>query len=926
LAFAAGVRACARWDWSVLIGLAGLLLISPACFAQSVAQLHRVEFEGSEPVARLETRQIAEACTSHVITTLDRHSGKSCEQLLFRSAQVSAENERILIAVPESRVFNELTASVWIRTNCSNVRLGMRVRFPHQIDPRTQEPLAVDILGELSTGTTEWQQIQCQTTDEAVRSRLIRARGQLANGVQPVRLDDREPYVDRLVFLVQLPQGDCNLELDDLEYGPIVKPESVIEPKPTGSAPPSQLTILDDRIRKNGRPFFPIFTLYHGESLELISRTGVNLLWIRSYLDRPLLSALAGMEIGAIAYPPQPSPEQAILDRAAIPSLPEWTSPIWAWILGFEIPREDRAYVTAWADQIRDADRQRRPILADVSGDERDFHRHIDFLAGSRFAIHTGCSNPDHFEELRGRRDFALPGKPMFTFLQTEASGPMLDYFADRGTMPIVEPEQILHQAYEAVAAGYKGVGFWKQIPFDNDVPGLNERLDAIRIFSIHGRILEPFLATARVVNEISVQVDDEPKNQKSKTPLASRWDRRVTPAGQTEAPAGVESNIAATVFHTEHGLLILLVWHEPGAQCVPGPQAAKSVKMLVQGIGDVAQAWEVTPTGIGQKNLTMTRVAGGTELTLEDFDQAAAIIVTSDKAEAEALQPVVRKYRRIAAEAFVQLASNKLTRVTNVHLQLVAVGSPTIPQADVRIQKAQEALEQARQELAADRMDEARVASQKSLQWLRSLQRAHWEAAVDPLIAPTASLAAASFQTLPEHWRMLTELGQAKAVSGNVLPSGDFEGEQSLAQWSDGSGPSRFSSLRLATGGIGGGHHLSMLVQGEAPPGRSAVLVSPPITTQKDDLVVITGRFRLPVPLVGPGHQFSIFDTMVGRGGAIRLKEQTENWTAFRMVRRDAKGEEWRLRFELEGPGIAELDDIQVRVVQAGSASPSAP
>jgi hypothetical protein len=902
-----------------------MLLFSHVSLAQPVPQLHRADFEGAELLAHPETRQIGETCTSHVITAQDRHGGERCEQFLFHSDHVSAENERVVIAVPESRVFNELSTSLWVRTNCSNVRLGVRVRFPHQIDPRTREPLSLEILGDLYTGGTEWQQITCQTTDEALQSRLIRARGQLSDGVQPVRIDEREPYVDRVVLLLQLPQGHSALEIDDLEFGPIVKPGAVVETKTTDSVPPSQLTILDDRIRKNGQPFFPIFTLYHGESLELISRTGVNLLWIRSYLDRPLLSALAGMDIGAIAYPPQPSPEQAILDRAAIPSLPEWTSPIWAWILGFEIPMEDRAYVTAWADQIRDADRQRRPILADVSGDERDFHRHIDFLASSRFAIHTGCSNPDHFEELRGRRDFALPGKPMFTFLQTEASGPMLDYFADRGTMPIVEPEQILHQGYEAIAAGYKGVGFWKQIPFDNDVPGLNERLDAIRIFSIHGRILEPFLATARLVDEIPVQVDDESgKTQKAKTPLASRWDRRVTPAGQVDSPAGVDSNIAATVFHTEHGLLILLVWHEPGAQCVPGPQAAKSVKMLVRGIGDVAQAWEVTPTGIGQKNLTMSRVAGGTELTLEDFDQAAAIIVTSEKSEAEALQPVVRKYRRTAAEAFVQLAANKLTRVTNVHLQLVAVGAPSIFQADTRIQKAQEFLDQARQELAADRMDEARIASQKSLQWLRSLQRAHWEAAIAPLIAPTASLAAASFQTLPEHWRMLTELGQASSISENLLPSGDFESEQSLGQWSDGSSASRFSSLRLAKG-IDSGHHLSMLVQGEAPPGESTVLVSPPIATQPGDLVVITGQFRLPHSLTGPGHQFSIFDTMVGRGGAIRLKERTDEWTSFRMIRRVSKGDHWRLRFELEGPGIAELDDVQVRVVRSADSAPVA-
>lgn len=892
--------------------------------AQSVPEMYRLDFESGGVLGQLETRLLTESVVSHQVTGEDRHTGEHCECLLFRSSQISDEFERVVIPVPASRVFGELSVALWVRANCANVRLGVRIRFPHQIDPRTGQPLAVELEGTAYSysDVAKWQRLTCSTTDEAIQSRLIRVRNQLSTGINPVRVDEREPYVDQVLILLQLPQGQSALEYDDLEFGPVVRPATLVPQSAASSpAPLSKMTIVDDRVRKEGRPFFPIFTIYHGESLDLIARTGVNLLWVKSYEDRPLLHALAEMDVGAIATPPQPSPEQAILDRAGIPSLPDWTTPIWAWILGIEIPPEDRAYVTAWADQVRDADRQlRRPILADVAGEERDFHRHLDLMASSRFGIHTALSNEDHFEELRGRRDFALPGKPMFAFLQTEASGPLLDQRLPGEAIPIVEPEQILHQGYEAIAAGFKGVGFWKQIPLDSDVPGLQERLQAIRIFAIHGGILEPFLATGRVVDEIPVLTQDSPpppRNNQS-SPLSSRWDRRVTPAGHIESTPGRASQIRSTVFQTDYGLLVLLVWHEPGAQCVPGEQTAKSVRLLIRGSGEVAQAWEVTPTSVSQSNLSMERIAGGTEITLKEFDQYAAIVVTSSPTAAEALRRKARQHRRTAAEAYVLLAEQKLARVSAIHEELVAV-APAVPQGEAILRRASFFVDQARQELAVDHADEARLSSQRALQQLRTLQRKHWDAAVDPLTCPTSSLDATGFQTLPDHWRLLSQLGKATSISPNRLPSGSFDGEDQLIQagWCDGSEGKRFISLRCAGGGANDGTHLSMIVKPDAPSGEAAVLISPEIPVEAGELVLVTGKLSIPRSLSGPDHQFQVFDTIAGRGSALLFKERTDGWASFRLLRRIVQSGTLRLRFELHGPGLVNLDDVRVHVAQ---------
>jgi len=885
-------------------------------------------FEDGGPLSQPATPGLSAALKTQEIAEDDSHSGKRCERLIFQSEQSTGDEEKLIVPLPEARVLEELKVSLWLRSNCPNLRVGVRIRFPHQVDPRTGQALAVELQGESYTVSGDWQQLVCRTSNEAMKGRLLRLRSQLSDGITPFKLDERDSYVDQLILSLQLPQGFSILQLDDLEIGPIVLPQKVVPEIQAETPVQTVLSIADDRIRKNDQPFFPIFTLYHGESLDLISRSGINMVWIRDYTDRPLLAALASLNIGGIAAPPQPTPEEAILNSSGIHSIPDWTAPIWAWMLGIKIPAEDRKYINSWADQVRDADRRiRRPILADVAGEERLFHRHVDFLSSSRFAIHSDISSPDHFAELRGRRDHALPGKPMFTFVQTEASGPLLDYFSGRGIVPIVEPEQILHQGYEAIAAGYKGIGFWKQIPFDVTTSGLDERLEAIRIFCLHCRTLEPYLATARIVDDISVQVGNVSDPRNSKSPLSSRWDRMVSQAGHVQLPAGAAAQIRATVFQTEHGLLILLVWHEPGSQCVPGAQTASQVRVLIRGI-DVANAWEVTPTSVGQSNLDMDRVAGGTELTLREFDQVAAIVVPSDPTSGETLRQIARMYRQSAAEAYVSLASAKYKRVKAVQEELSLSGAPTQSGTEHVLDQAARAVDLAYQELQAQRADEARLASQRAMQGLRRIQRAQWEAAVDPLSAPTSTLEATSYQTLPEHWRLLAMLGRSASLGENLLPSGEFEDERSLFTganseagdgWGDGSTSPQWTSMRLERGGTTPGNqgtHLTMIVKPQSPAGEAAVLTSPKISVKTGDLIVITGQVNLPYPLAGPGHQFVVFETLTGREGAGVYKEKTNGWQDFRMIRRVPQDGALRLRFELSGPGMAQLDHIRIHVL----------
>ncbi|WP_437187931.1 hypothetical protein SH668x_001344 [Planctomicrobium sp. SH668] len=920
-------------------GFVAVVTFFNVAVAQLSPQLLQHGFEDEHLIAVVASQNLTQIQTKHLSTQTDPHSGEKAEQFVFQSRALLPDESRVVIALPQSRVFGELRCGIWVKANCPNLRLGMRIKYPRQLDPRTNQPLELDVFGDPYSTPGKWQQLVCQASDDLIQKRLVRVRSQLSDGLRTVTIDERESYVDQLILQFQVPVGQSYVTMDDLEFGPIVRPNQVVGESADQKKLESILTIENDRIRKNGEPFFPIMTLYHAEPLDLIAKTGANMLWIRNYDDQPLLAALADLQIGAVASPPQPEPTEAILGRTGIPAMPEWTAPIWAWMLGINLPAGDRPFISAWANQVRSADRDiHRPIIADVAGDERDYHRQTDLISISQLQIHSSHSSLNHFEDLRGKRAFALPGKQMMTFLQSEASGPMLDYLGDRTNVPIVEPEQILHQGFEAIAAGFKGVGFWKQIPFGTDVPGLQERLHAMRIFAIQVKLLEPFVATSRIIDERPVQIEQSrPTGKRSgfaSTPLASRWDRQVTADGTLGLAAGEKPEIRATVFHTDKGLLILLVWHEDGAQCVPGPQTATNVRVLVREIGDVATAWEVTPTSVGQSNLSMERISGGTELTLREFDQYAAIVVTGTAEEAESLQRLARSMRRDAAEAYLQLTESKLSRVRQIQSELEQVGSPPVPHAHSFLNAASQFLQEARKNFDTNRPDEARVSCEKALQQLRTLQRAHWDLAVAPLTAPTTTMEATNFQTLPDHWRLMSSLSKSQGFSENLLPSGNFESEYALSpspsigaieSWSAAGQESPHTSLRLISSGANGNTHLSMIVKPDAPPKQRAVLVSPETQVHAGDVIMITGQIRIPHPLKGANHQVEIFDTIVGREGALCIKEKSEVWKPFRLVRQVESDGVFRVRFELLGPGIVDVDNVEIRVKStSGSARAS--
>ena len=903
-------------SFGLIVILCGMnSIVGNIAFGQNLATKNlREGFESEGPKWQTVSQSLQNVVKVHSLVDLGAHAGRSCEQWLFQSPRVLLDS-KIKISVPPARVFNELKTSVWVRTDCRNVRFVAKVKFPHQHDPRTSQTLEVEVPGTIYSKYGQWQELTCELSDTAMRRRLVMVRGQLAGTSAAGEIDSRECYVDELKLIFDVSAGGSVLQIDDLNYGPIVQPKTLITSDPLAAAPRSRLHIDDDRVIKDGKPFFPVFTLYHGESLRDVASTGVNMVWIEDFTDKPLLEAIEQSGLGVLAKPPQPSVEQAIEHDQSISSFEDWSRPVWAWILGFEIPADDVRYVSGWVDQIRDADRRfRRPILADVKGQQRAFHRQVDFVSSSRLTTNQNVGVNEHAANLDLTRNAALPGKPMFTFVQTEASAEWVDHRQKDQPIPIIEPEQILHQAYAAIAAGYKGIGFWKQIPFDEKITGLDERIHAIRLFALHAKILEPFLATGRVVDEILVRRDSSfPKQAVGVVaPLRTRWDQPIEQTGlTTQTP---QRDIRASVLKSDDGWLILPVWYEDNEQFVPGRQAVQGIRMLLR--ADVTQAWEVTPTGISQANLELSRVPGGTEIHLRQFDQQTAIVISSKPHVIDQINQVCRQVRDQSALSMVELAKRKFLRVQNVHAELSSLTSLP-PSLEAEMKSAFMHLGRAQKELDSGHPIDAYRHAEQSLQNLRSVQRNDWEQTVSTLNNSMTSLDATSFQTLPDHWRLIQQFQQNSKQAKNLLPDGNFQNEQAiLTQWKEVESPNSRNRVQLQVEPSTANKYLTMQLESQSESTASYALTGPELKVGPNQILIVSAKIKY-TPIAGrTDNEFLFYDSLFGSYGAIRFREPQSTWRTVEFIRKITEPIDYRVRLELRGTGKVEVDDVTIHQI----------
>lgn len=833
--------------------------------------------------------------------------------------------------VTKARVFDEVTASLNVRSDHPGWVIGVVIVTPDVIDPKTQKPAQITMVGDVYSDVGKWQQLRIQTTDKQISQYLGRLRARLGGAVEP-----GEMYIDRVVLASALPNRECEILTDDLRLSPVVLPSTVqlssATSEATGPVMPN-VSFRLDRLQVDGRPFFPRLVRHHQESADVLAATGFNTVWISDYADSSTLAALRRHHLWAAATPPQPQAESgdALSSQTAglVPFAPA-SDAVLCWMLGTRVESNERSRMVHWVEQIEMADRRRnRPIAVDVLGEERLFSRDVGLLGSSRHPLQTTFSLLEYRDWLADRKSLARPGAFCWTWIQTEPSRNLQALDSGEGTGPMLEPEQIRLQMYAALAGGCRGLGFWTTTPMNQSTPAARERALTLQQLNLELGLMEPWLATSGHVERIAcTAITPGSVNPTRNVPIGPSLSNNIEREGQLRAHAQQKKQqqreseeLTAFVLRTDYDTLVLPIWLEQHSQFVPAQAAAQDVVLTVPGAGETATAWEVSTTDISL--LTSTPVAGGRRITLPRLDQTGIIWLTNNPKLKVSLLQRVQAIKAASAAACVELARLKFDRVAKVHEELQTL-APPVPDGPQLLGRARLRLERAEAALKAQDFHTARVNAGEAMQSLRILQRAHWDEAVRSLSSPVSSPYAVCFQTLPQHWKLVADFGRSRsAESRNLLPSGEFEDLDTLIAegWENEqhvpeelrakaelfpSGRSSRYSLRLAcepAAGVPPPRHLE----------RAAVtLTTPPIPARAGQILHISGWVKIRQPITGHRDGLMIYDSLLGKPGALRF-HQASTWTKFEILREPKESTDWTLTMSLTGMGDILIDDLRI-------------
>ncbi len=815
-----------------------------------------------------------------------------------------------------ARVIDELELTLWVRCNRPGSMLWLRAVLPRQTDPTTGRPAEIFFEGGQYQGPADkWEQLRCATTEKQKNAALALLRSRLR---QP-QIDTRDMYVDRAVVTTQFDPGRVEFFLDELRFGPIVDPSSaaIVTPEGEGSRKKPSIERRLNQLYVDGRPFFPRITPHHGEALDDIKQAGINVTWIRDYADKRLIGEIRQRGMWAAATPPRPlSPEGDVLqanNAGIVPFSPD-TAGILFWNLGTRMPGSSHDFLSSWSNQVRSADRDfQRPIIVDVKGNEKVISREIPMLSMSRHALNTSFSLRQQREWLIQRRP--VPGSFPWTWIQTEPVPGNTEWRNKARRIPVVvEPEQIFQQAYVSLAAGCRGIGFWKTTPLNSEATGADERQLAMTLLNLELDLLEPWLATSI---GSPWQIPFEPANQKDKgnNLLLGRRERTQRPKG---SPTG--DQFEAAVIRSDNILMLLPIWYEDSSQFVPSPMLTEPMQIVVP-FHETASAWEVTTTGI--RSLPLERAPGGWRITLDRFDYTTAILLTADPQVKPALERRIAASAEKSARAWIDLATAKHRRVRRVHAELKDLGVDARNGSEV-LAAADRSLAAAEQAFQRQAFNDARQHSGETLKFLRFLQHRHWWFAVQKLSSPVSSPYTVCFQTLPDHWRMIRRLGRSRSkMDDNLLRSGDFEDVDTMLveKWKN--KQSNINGVRTGaelTQSSRDGKYVLRLWAAAVPgnplagglPDSPVTYTTPPLPVRSGQIVHVSGWVQVVAPITGNLDGAMLYDSLIGPIGALRWNEPA-GWQRFELIREVHETGDFSIKMVLTGLGDVRFDDLRV-------------
>ncbi len=850
-------------------------------------------FEGPETSWRDSGGNAQYGISGHIRQQGQARSGDGCERL--KVTGTAGTYVHVSHDVGRPWVIEELSPSVWVKSDRAGLQLVSRVALPRTEDPRTGRPVTALVYGPSYTDVGRWQRLTMTDLPRLLARQIRILRAELRSNV-----DSREAYLDAVLLNVYGGPGTTNVWIDDLEVAGYVASSAVARAQGNmshpgaGSTVPAEtdrprLQLAGSILQVDGQPLFARAIQYRGEPLEFLRQLGFNTVWLDRSASAELLSEAARLGMWLVCPPPSPAPAEIG---------PEYDR-VLAWDLGRQLAAEQLDQTRAWAKQIRLAEGRRwRPLICQPESQLMSYSRHVDLMLIGRRPLGTSLELADYATWLRRRPLLARSSTLIWNTIQTQPSAALreqLTTIEPEFAAPLTVPsEQIRLLTYLSLSSGCRGLLFESQTPLTADDPDTRQRAMTLELLNLELRPIEPWLAGGTLVTQVK----------------------------------GNRPEVTGAVLRSQRSRLLLAFWTDQGAQYTPGQAAGNRISLVVPGVPVDQRAYGLSPGAL--QPLWPKRVTGGSRVMFDEFGLTGQVVFSQDPLAISHLTARAAQIAPRAAQLQRDLAAAKLHRVQQIAGQCGPRVSQ-ISQAPGWMDAARKSMQHCDGQLAAHQYRGVYLYAQRTMRSLRLLERAFWEASVEGLSSPVSSPASQGFDTLPWHARLMDRIARSQ-FGAALLPGGDFEdlhvmqstgwnhfrhevaGLQTTADLVPEAAYSGRTGLRLTVSPADPENPPAMV---ETPP---VWITSPPVAVEAGQLVCIHGWVQIPGAILGSVDGLMVVDSLTGEALAERIGK-TEGWKQFVLYRAVPRSGQMTVTLALTGLGEARIDDVTIQPLNHATA-----
>ena len=926
---------CHRPAVSLLLLILWRVLASLAAGEVLLAATVEESFEGEHISWAVAESGFRPRIVSHTRSREKPHRGIGCERIVLDVS--SGTTLRLQTPIGKTRVIDEWRASLWVRADHPDIRLSVRVMLPNFIDPKTGRPVEVLVPGSISQDADRWEQLEVGTISTGLQQQLLALRAEHG----PTG-DLTGALATHLVLELSSSPGRYDVAIDDILLNGVVQDAVVATPakgrqtatsvrdphvrpaqrtvpanaeptaSPSAASPVESLAdpstgLARGVLEVGGLPFFPRALDHSGEPLEVIAAMGFNCVRLTTPASGELLAEARLAGIWVICPPPQ-LPDVDIRDPESLPVFSANWDRVLLWDMGSGLSEADVESLAERARRVRACDmRGGRAIIASADSGLRSISRHVDLLIARRTVLGTSVELADYLTWLRDRPRLMRPGTPLLATLSTELDprtaqqAASLSGIGGRGLA--VDPESLSLAAMTAVAAGTRGILFASSRRIDSDDHESRARGSAALAMNLKLKILEPWAAAGRFA--ASAQSSD--------------------------------SDVKAVVLEAARARMVVAWRCVQGSQIVARhyhgdiPKESSPLTLLVPGVPEAHQAWEVGPGGL--RPLRQKRVTGGVSIVLDPFRSSSLVLLSGDPSVTAHVQQRVRELSPIALASARAQAAIVLADGAELLLKLPPAAMGNLPAAAMLSEAQRSAV--AAEQIAASDPATAIAGLERAAAIAGQLERLAWERGVLATGSMVAGPLSTSDASLAEHWRFVEAIAST-VPQEELLLGGAMERIEELS----GNGWRHFAmnepTVRTAveisrTQPAGGKGSLLMSAKAANPtesPGTVETppvwITTPPISPPSGKLLQIEARVWVPQPIKGSVDGLLVFDSIGGAALAERVGV-TAGWrrlVLYRIVPADASGEPLVVTFALTGLGEAHIDNVSIRVLESSGQS----